>query len=329
MTATASTSARHSPVDGVGPLPYLITSPEHAMPARDFMPSNRELIRQRLREHGAVLLRGFEVGGVAGFDDVVQMISGAPLPYVERSSPRSLVQGQIYTSTDYPQTEEIFLHNENSYQASWPLTLYFHCLQAPETLGATPLADIRQVYAAIYADVRQEFARRGWMVVRNFTEGMGVPWQQAFNTEDRQQVGRYCESNGIELEWTPTGLRTRVRRPAVHQHPITGETVWFNHLTFFHVSTLGPELCAGLREIYDEKDLPTNTYYGDGGRIPDEVVAHLRACYREASRRFDWQQQDVLLVDNMLAAHGREPFTGPRKIVVAMAEPYSQPSIGG
>jgi alpha-ketoglutarate-dependent taurine dioxygenase len=324
MTATAGTSPHSSPGHAGNSLPFLITAPEQAMPVRAFLPQNRELIRLTLREQGAVLLRGFEVGGVAGFDDVVRIVSGQPLSYVERSSPRSLVQGQIYTSTDYPPTEEIFLHNENSYQADWPLTLFFHCLQAPATLGATPLADVRRVYAAIDPEVRDEFARRGWMVVRNFSEGMGVPWQQAFNTEDRHQVAEYCRSSGIEPEWTATGLRTRVRRPAVHQHPVTGETVWFNHLTFFHVSTLGPELSAGLREIYAEKDLPTNTYYGDGSRIPDEVVDHLRACYRQASRRFDWQLQDVLLVDNMLTAHGREPFTGARKIVVAMAEPYSQ-----
>jgi hypothetical protein len=28
-------------------------------------------------------------------------------------------------------------------------------------------------------------------------------------------------------------------------------------------------------------------------------------------------------VDNMLAAHGRRPFSGPRKILVAMTEPGS------
>ena len=63
-------------------------------------------------------------------------------------------------------------------------------------------------------------------------------------------------------------------------------------------------------------------HYGDGGRIPDEVMDHLRAAYRAASTRFDWERDDILIVDNMLAAHGREPFTGPRKIAVAMAEPW-------
>jgi alpha-ketoglutarate-dependent taurine dioxygenase len=162
------------------------------------------------------------------------------------------------------------------------------------------------------------------MVVRNFTEGFGVPWQQAFNTEDRTEVERYCARNGVEAEW-PGGqtLRTRARREAVRRHPVTGEQVWFNHATFFHVTTLAQEVCAGLRELFEEPELPTNTYYGDGARIPDEVMAHLRACYRAEQRRFDWQLDDVLLVDNMLAAHGREPFSGPRRIAVAMAEPWS------
>ncbi|MFF9806308.1 TauD/TfdA family dioxygenase [Streptomyces coeruleorubidus] len=76
-----------------------------------------------------------------------------------------------------------------------------------------------------------------------------------------------------------------------------------------------------LLEIFAPEDLPTNSYYGNGAPIPDDVVAHLRQCYRDASTRFDWQRHDVLVVDNMLAAHAREPFTGPRKIAVAMADP--------
>ncbi|WP_312873268.1 TauD/TfdA family dioxygenase [Kibdelosporangium persicum] len=290
--------------------------------ATAFLQSARDAVRKRLHEHGAVLLRGFDVGGVDGFDRIVRAVSGTPLTYAERSSPRSVIKGQIYTSTDYPPAEEIFLHNENSYQATWPLTLFFHCITPPDTQGATPLADTRRILRSIEPAVREEFTRRGWMVVRNFTEGFGVPWQQAFNTDDRAAVEAYCARNRVEVEWVGrNGLRTTARRQAVHHHPVTGEAVWFNHLTFFHVTTLSEEDCSGLRELFGEKDLPTNTYFGDGERVPDETMAHLRDCYRAAQRRFDWQRDDVLLVDNMLAAHGREPFTGPRKIAVAMAEP--------
>ncbi len=308
-------------------LPFVVTAAGVGTPLVPFLGEEREAVRRRLHTDGAVLLRGFTVGDVDGFDAVVRTLSGDPLPYAERSSPRSTIKGRVYTSTDYPPSEEIFLHNENSYQASWPLTLFFYCVEPPQTQGATPLADGRQLYRRIDPAVREEFEARGWRVVRNFTEGVGVPWQQAFNTDDRNDVSRYCSRNGVEAQWLgPDRLRTTANRQAVHRHPVTGERVWFNHLTFFHVTTLGDEVCTALRELLDEDDLPTNTYYGDGTPIPDGVVAHLRECYRECRRRFDWRRDDVLVVDNMLASHGREPFAGPRRIAVAMAEPWSPPA---
>ncbi|MGW1108611.1 TauD/TfdA family dioxygenase [Streptomyces sp. NPDC002540] len=290
----------------------------------EYIAGNRTKLRRILGERGAILLRGFEVGGVDGFDAVVREFSGTgPLSYTERSSPRSTIKGQVYTSTDYPADEEIFLHNENSYQAVWPLALYFYCVEPALTRGATPLADIREVYRSIDPEVREEFARRGgWRVVRNFHGDFGVPWQEAFSTHDRAAVEAYCRDRGISPEWREDGgLRTTTTRDAVHTHPVSGERVWFNHATFWHVTSLAPEVQEGLREIFPDEDLPTNTYFGDGTPIPDGTVAHLRAAYRAATTRFDWQRDDVLIVDNMLAAHGREPFTGPRRIAVAMAEP--------
>lgn len=280
-------------------------------------------LRAELAAHGAVLLRGFDIGGVDGFAAVVRQLSGEPLEYSERSSPRSTIKGNVYTSTDYPAGEEIFLHNENSYQSSWPRLLYFHCVREAETLGATPLADIRKVLQLIDPEVREEFARRRWMAVRTFHEGFGTDWRQVFNTDDRAEVEAHCRAKDLEFEWLGDGgLRTRGIRDAVHTHPDTGETVWFNHITFFHHTTLAPDVQAGLLELFGEEELPSNTYYGDGGSVPADVMDHLRSCYRAASTRFDYRADDVLIVDNMLAAHGREPFTGPRKIAVAMAEPY-------
>ncbi|MCP3804327.1 TauD/TfdA family dioxygenase [Allokutzneria sp. A3M-2-11 16] len=292
-------------------------------PITEHIRRERERVREHLTTEGAVLLRGFSVGGVEGFDAAVRELSGEPLTYSERSSPRSRIKGNVYTSTEYPEQEEIFAHNENSYQRVWPQKLFFYCVRPPLTHGATPLASTREVLARIDESVREEFVRRGWMVVRNYSEELGLPWQEVFNTDDRDEVTAHCANSGLAAEWIDADrLRTKAVRQAVHTHPVTGEQVWFNHATFFHISTLPQEIGAALLEMCGEENLPNNTYYGDGGRIPDDVMDHLRSCYRAATTRFDYRQDDVLVIDNMLCTHAREPFTGPRKIAVAMAEPY-------
>jgi alpha-ketoglutarate-dependent taurine dioxygenase len=305
-------------------LPFVLDGRKLDLGADALVRAEADAVRDKLTEHGAVLLRGFDVPDVASFDRVVRAFSGEPLTYAERSSPRTTIEGQVYTSTEYPATEEIFLHNENSYQASWPQVLYFYCRQSPETLGATPLSDIRTVYELIDPAVRTEFEQRRWSVVRNYQSKFGLSWQYVFNTEDKQEAEAHCAANGLTAEWLPgERLRTRAIRDAVHRHPRTGVPVWFNHIAFFHISTVNEQDRAGLLELFSPDELPANTLYGDGAPIPDDVVAHLRDCYRAATTRFDWQEQDVLIVDNMAAAHGREPFTGKRSIGVAMGEAYT------
>lgn len=204
--------------DTIATLPVVVENDGRAL--TDLIADRRGELRAALAEHGGLLFRGFEVGGVDGFDQVVRALSGEPLTYTERSSPRHAIKGRVYTSTDYPPDEEIFLHNENSYQARWPLTLFFYCITPPETQGATPLADVRRVYEEIDPQVREEFVRRRWMLVRNFHEDFGTPWQHVFNTDDRAEVEAYAAANRIELEWRgKDGLRTRAVRDVVHHRP--------------------------------------------------------------------------------------------------------------
>lgn len=289
--------------------------------------AERQQLRALLHKHGALLLRGFDVDGIDDFQTAVRAMSGEPLPYEERSSPRSIIKGRIYTSTDYPPSEEIFFHNENSYRSTWPMTLYFFCVEPPGDRGATPLSDTRQVLAALDGAIRDEFGRRRWMVVRNLGLEFGLTWQEVFDTDDRDEVMRLCAAGDVDAQWRPDGgLRTISVREALHRHPLTGDQVWFNHAAVFHVSTLSSDVRDGLREMFDEADLPSNSYFGDGGIISDEIMQHVRDCYRAAAVRFDYRRGDMLVIDNMLVAHGREPFTGPRRIAVAMAEPHGAES---
>jgi hypothetical protein len=79
--------------------------------------------------------------------------------------------------------------------------------------------------------------------------------------------------------------------------------------------------------MFPEEDLPRNVYYGDGTRIEDAVVAEISEIYEQQAVRFQWQPGDVIVVDNMLVAHARDPFEGTRKVLVAMAEVILQRSL--
>lgn len=325
VSVSAEELVRAEPLRPGGGLPLVLRPAVAEVDAAGWAAENRELLARLLAEHGALLFRGFGARAAEEFGRFCRAASGDLLAYRERSSPRSQVAENIYSSTDYPPDRSIFLHCEHSYSLTFPLRLYFFCETPAASGGETPLADTRGVYRRIDPRVRERFAERGWMYVRNFGDGLGLPWQTSFQTSDRAEVERYCRAADISVEWKDGDrLRTRQVREAVVRHPRTGEPVWFNHITFFHVTTLEDSIRETLLAGVEEADLPNNSYYGDGSPIEPEVVEHLRQAYRDETVSFPWERGDILVLDNMLSAHGRSPYAGPRKILVAMAEPFTR-----
>jgi len=284
---------------------------------------NKGFIEDSLLKRGGILFRGFSFEQVDQFEPFAKLLSPQLLEYRERSSPRHLVKGNIYTSTEYPASERIFLHNENSYQQVWPMKVYFFCVTPAQTGGETPIADIRRVLQALSPETIARFKAEQCRYVRNFDEKLGLSWQTVFQTQDRAVVEQYCRDSEISFEWKNDGrLKTSSIRPAVTVHPHTGEPIWFNHVAFFHVSTLDPAIRDALLATVGEDDLPANTYYGDGSPIEPAILDEIRHAYGQATFPVPWKKGDILMLDNMLMAHGRAPYTGPRKILVALAEPF-------
>jgi alpha-ketoglutarate-dependent taurine dioxygenase len=208
------------------------------------------------------------------------------------------------------------------------MKIWFYCVTPAQAGGATPLASSRTVFRLLDPQVKETFMRQGVMYVRNYGEGVDLSWQEAFQTDDRAKVEEYCRRAHTQFEWKDGNrLRTRQVRQVCASHPQTGETVWFNHAHMFHISNVEPTVRASLLEEFSEDELPRNAFYGDGTSIESSVLEHIREVYRTASVRFAWQKGDILMLDNFLAAHGREPFVGPRKIVVALAELYTNKAI--
>lgn len=317
-------------VDPLGPdhsLPLVATPTTDRVDLASWIRENRDKVLGHLQSHGGLLFRGFDVQP-SQMEHMILAFSEHTLEYKERSSPRTHQYGHVYTSTEYPPDFPIFLHNESSYAHTWPLRIFFLCAAEPTTGGETPIADVRRVYDRIPEAYRTSFEGRGVLYVRNFSEGLGLPWQTVFQTTNRQEVEAYCRTAGYDVEWrTKDRLRTRRVGPAVLHHPHTREAVWFNHAAFFHVSTLDPRVREALLATVDEEDLPNNTYYGDGEPIESPVLEAIRDAYNEETVTFGWRRGDLLMLDNMLVAHGRAAFSGPRKVLVGMCDPLNVDSL--
>ena len=305
------------------PLPLSIEPRIKRLDPVAWIAGRRDWLGSQLAEHGGILLRNFPISGIAEFEELMRAFAGELMEYSYRSTPRHKVQGNVYTSTEYPHYQHIPLHNENSYAAAWPMKIGFFCQQVAAVGGQTPIADSRLVYARIDPEVRERFARKQVMYIRNYGSGIDLPWQTVFQTSERAEVEAYCRAAQIKWEWGEGDrLRTSQVRQAVARHPRTGEMVWFNQAHLFHITNLEKDVREPLLESFGEERLPRQARYGDGAPIEAAELEEVRRAYRETAVDVDWQTGDVLVLNNMLVAHGRRPYSGPRRILAAMGEVY-------
>lgn len=311
-------------------LPRLIRAGDEALGATDqglaeWIQEHRDRVDELLRTHGALLFRGFGISSPGSFRRLARDFAAGKLEsYVDGNSPRTRLTKGVYTSTEYPAQYFISLHNELSYSHRWPAVLLFCCITAPRSGGETVIVDSRRLLEAIDPDVVDTFREKGIRYIRNLHsgQGFGPSWQDTFETTDRAEVEEFLSGSEAEFEWLDEEtLRIVHTRDATAVHPETGEEVWFNQADQFHPSTHPEEVYASLMSLYEGREdrLPQEVRFGDGTPIDVEMLDHIRRTTLREIVYFPWQEGDVMVVDNMLVAHGRAPFEGPRKILVSMA----------
>ncbi|KPX55510.1 TauD/TfdA family dioxygenase [Pseudomonas amygdali] len=285
---------------------------------RDVLGNGSAELSEWARYEGAVLFRGFAVEGAEQFADAMTAFTGVSLEYEERSTPRTQVGEHVYTATEYPAREPIFLHNENAYASCWPQFLAFHCERPAPQGGAMILADTRRVYAGIPQELSADCDRRGLLYKRRFIDGIGYSWQQAFGVRDEEQLASVLQERGYQ--WYHEGDQLVVQRTSSWSttHPQTNQSVWFNHGVFFNAMSLPQATRSAFAHLLGQDIYPFQTLYGDGCAIETATYSLLKGAYEQALYRVLLQPGDVLLIDNLVTAHGRDAYTGLRKHYVKM-----------
>jgi hypothetical protein len=306
-------------------LPFIIAVDE--MSAETFILwylENKVEIEKQLLDTGAIKFTGVQIDSLDTFQQIVNGISDKFLNYVDGNSPRTKLSGNVYTSTEYDPRQRITMHNELSYSAKWPNKLFFSCLQPAETGGETLIADSREILRVMNSSIVSEIEERGIMYIRNLHggNGFGPSWQDTFETEDSKEVEAICRQYDIDFEWKGTErLKLLQRSKGIITHRKTGEKLWFNQIDQFHPCHLGSDILEALQIMYDAaEDYPMYIRFGDGKEISESFVKEILATIEQVTLAPVWEKNELLVVDNELVSHGRNAFTGARKVLVAMSE---------
>ncbi|HEX8190600.1 MAG TPA: TauD/TfdA family dioxygenase [Pyrinomonadaceae bacterium] len=309
-----------SPPPAGGTLPLVLRPQVAGVDLAEWARANAPRVESLLGRHGALLFRGFGVTAAAELESFALTLA-ADLLRDNGEHQRGSVSDSVYTPVFYPPEQQLLWHNENSFNYSWPGKIWFCCVEPAREGGETPVVDSRRVYELLDPRLRERFEARGVRYVRNYGTGLGLDWRAVFQTEDRREVEAKCAAQHMEFEWKPGDrLRTSCVRPAVIRHHLTGEPSWFNQAQHWHPSCLDEATRESARKLFSEEDMPRNCFYGDGGPIADGEMRAILEVYARLEVSFPWQRGDVMLLDNVLTAHGRKSFSGERKLLVTMGE---------
>lgn len=279
--------------------------------------------RAALASHGAVLLRG-PVLREDGVEIAMEIIDENLLDDAFWSTPRSKVSGKTLTATEYPSPRTILLHSEMAYMTTWPRYVAFHSLVVADEGGQTTICDIEKVSADL-GDRLIPFAQKGVQYRRTFQRGVDIPWQTAFQTQDKADVQEVADRNGMSVEWLSGDALVTTHNAQGTIKAEDGRDIYFSQAHLFHESNLDPVARDQIVEAFGRDRLPRQAFYGDGSPIADADVQAVRDAFEANQTGMHWQPGDVLILDNMRYAHGRMPFKGSRRLHVSMARAQSEP----
>ena len=297
---------------------------------------HKDQLLNDLTAHGVVFFRNFRMPKEVLVAAVESILPANSLvnSYQGGVTKRPRVDQNLFLTTVIPSENAIQLHHEMSYLDSFPKKIFFYSNVPSEHGGATPVTFSRRIKKDFDPELFNEFKRRGVCYIRNYYGQVQdswkilLSWQKAFEVKSKAELASVAQNLGFDYEWIGDDLRTRNIRRATTVHPVTKEEFLFTHAAILHSysedgapnpykrsGTSGIDLAE--TEIINKMPQMQQPYlaaWGDTQEvISGEIIEHLFSIYNKNKVSLNWRAGDLMMIDNVLAAHGRDPFIGDRE----------------
>ena len=303
--------------------------------ARRWMGEHREAIEQALLGFGAIIWRGFPIASSENFAGLLDEFEPYAQGYAGGTSDRKVVTGNVMEATRTPPEVTIPLHQEMSYMPSGPRLVAFYCREPSLTGGETVICDMRGLLEALPSPLRHKLTTHEVEYVRNMrSEAVDdwraeaiyrhPTWQYRFETEDPAAIEVLLKERGAQFEWHGDGsLSFWTRVPGITTHPVSGDVLYFNQMNsqVQHPLTIGEERAAAIDVAYGTTTPRAySVRFSNGEALSEAEFMAIHAAFEARKIAFPWQAGDVMLLENRLTAHGRNPFTGSRDVQVMLIQ---------
>lgn len=275
--------------------------------------SNADLVRETLKEHGALLIRAGTT-----LEEFEQLSDQLITPMVHHSTStsveRDVVNAERTTSTVNKGMDYIPLHREGSYAPGCPDLLMLYCVRPSDAGGETTLCDGVELLSVLPAHIRK------------FMEDAILKWKWSAGPE------RWQASLGVRTKEEAAAVLAMLNRRLA---PYENLEATFNGETLegvFQTLCVIPTKWGGRRSfcnsllIYHYREAtpfyPKSQYVpslGDGSPFPAEMLEEISAHAAQLTNQVYWEENQILIFDNSRYMHGRTGFTDTlRRILVRM-----------
>lgn len=278
-------------------------------------------LTSQLAQSGAILFRGFPVDSAQAFDQFSAAFGYPNFTYKESLSNAVRINftPRVFTANEAPKDVEIYLHNEMAQTPIYPDKIFFFCLAPAQFGGASPICRSDMLFRGLedtMPELAKAFEEKGVKYTTLMPgeddpeSGQGRSWKSTLSVDTKEQAQEKLARLDYTWQWLSDGSlkATTGKLPAVRTLSC-GRKSFFNQLIAAYMGW------QGVREHHQD-----TLTFGDGSEIPKEGLEHIYQLSEQYTFDVPWQANDVALVDNNLAMHGRRPYSGDlkRQVLVAL-----------